>query len=374
MPDQDGGEEGEARAPSWECDGRGAEARAELFIPLAPPDPGPGRRVAEGRSSTRGCRRALCVLFGVHQSVELRTVTGRLSSPEDGGCTTLRSVWREAASKGTGGLESNPRIYLELESGIRQSVRRALCIWKERLRPQGWRVVLVREAESRPSGAGAAGRGRAGVPGSAKITDFFLTTENPFAVLRESPRRLRSKTCPEPGEFPLGFMSVNLNGVAGTKVHELWELAVKHRIDVVAVQEHHLTDVTAIGQVNGFTWFIFPAKGRSGAGGHHKGGTGFLVRNSMLPFLLAEPRGNDRMAMIWFKAPKGKKPLAVGSFYAPQVENRQERELFFEEMARVPRIAERKGHDVILMGDFNSATTTHPRLGSFPNFKGSECS
>lgn len=311
-------------------------------------------------------------MFGVHRNVELRTVTGRLSSPEDGGCTTLRSIWREAPGKGAG-LESNPRIYLQLEAGDGLSVGRALSIWKARLRPLGWRVVPVGGAEALLSGAGAA-RGRAGAPSHAKITDFFRPSENPFAALRESPRKLRSKWCPKPGEFPLGFMSVNLNGVGGSKVQELRELALKLQIDIVAVQEHHLTDVTAIGQASGFSWFIFPAKRRDGAGGHHKGGTGFMVRNSMLPFLQAEPRGNDRMAMIWFKAPEGKRPLAVGSFYAPHVENRQERELFFEELARVSRVSERKGHDVVLMGDFNSATTTHPRLGSFPKFKGPECS
>ena len=85
------------------------------------------------------------------------------------------------------------------------------------------------------------------VASSAKITDFFFS-ENPFAVLRESPMKIRRPTFPELGEFPLGFMSANMNGVGGTKVQELRDLALKLGMDVVAGGGVRPKDVKALAE------------------------------------------------------------------------------------------------------------------------------
>ncbi len=322
------------------------------------------RGAAEGPPVRGRGGRSKCILFGVHQSVELQVVARRLSACAQGGAAILSSIMRGPKSKGTK-FEQYPRIYMELESKEPKTVNYVLDEWKRQLQPYNWRVITeeVRSSEVIPKKGEGPRRVR------SKIPDFF--SENPFSPLTESPKKLqRGKFLPIDFDASIALMSVNINGVGGGRVAVLGNLARDRRVDVVAVQEHHLVDVTRITEVSGYRWFLFPARRNNSGHGHHFGGSGFLVKDSMIPFMMAEPKGNDRVAMIWFKAPGRKKPLAIGSVYAPQVKDLQEREAFFGEVARATRLSVRKGHDVALMGDFNSPMGFHPRLGSLPGAEG----
>ena len=127
----------------------------------------------------------------------------------------------------------------------------------------------------------------------------------------------------------------------------------------MAVQEHHLVKVDTAESAGGFTWLL------EAAPGVRQGGTGFLVKNSFLPFVTIMKEANPGLSWLRIRSPSGKRDIVVGSAYAPQGRSKdsEARKAFFERLSEVVA-GEQGSADVMVLGDFNSPSGNHERLGT----------
>ena len=119
-----------------------------------------------------------------------------------------------------------------------------------------------------------------------------------------------------PSQSWISLASWNVNGLRGTKVDEVSLVLEQAKVDICAIQEHHLNDdeFSSVSP-SSFLWLASP---RDGSLARKGGGVGFLVRAGLERFV--SPIGTKNSPQIfWVRCnfPGLAKPLFVASAYFP---------------------------------------------------------
>lgn len=175
----------------------------------------------------------------------------------------------------------------------------------------------------------------------------------PFPLRPSMGKRKRRKLYNGSSTNLLRLGSLNLNGCGGTKTVELQDRIVALGLDVVAVQETHLSGSAPFPSILGYTWFGKNGE-RNSAKGHAEGGVGFLVRDYLAANIeKMKARSKDQL-WIKLRGRRDRKDLVLGCVYMPPSSHEADlRKKAFNNTNRlISSFSE--SSDVMVLGDFNA--------------------